>query len=189
MQQKQREDMILNFLSTVRLVIGCLIVAVLVKSLILKPVHVKGDSMYPTLQNNDVGISNVFTALTGGVDRFDVVVAKDFNSDVLIVKRIIGLPGERVEYRDEKLYIDGEHVKEPFLNQTYMKKAIEENGYFTKDVSAVVLGNDEYFIVGDNRVKSLDSRAMGPCKASDIISKDVYVFFPFSRFSFVMNAK
>lgn len=185
MRQLKKEDFILEILSCIRLIICCVIVAFLMKSLVLKPVHVRGDSMYPTLHNNDVGLSNVFTTLVGTIDRFDVVVVKDQTSGNLIVKRVIGLPGERVEYREDKLYIDDKFVEEPFLNQKYMKKVLKERKYFTSDVPAVVLSDDEYFVVGDNRVNSLDSRATGPCKVSDIISKDIYVLFPFTRMNIV----
>lgn len=187
MRKMKKKNLLLEVLSYMRLIIVCLIVAFLLKTLVLKPVHVKGDSMYPTLQDDDIGLSNVFSMLSGGIQRFDVVVVKDHTTGNLIVKRVIGLPNERVEYREGKLYIDDQYVEEPFLDEAYMKEATKEQPYFTADVAPVVLGDDEYFVVGDNRVNSLDSRATGPYKESEIVSKDVYVLYPFSRFHLVMN--
>ena len=86
-----------------------------------------------------------------------------------MIKRIIGLPGEKIEYTDNKLYIDGKYVKEDFKHME------------TMDFSTT-LGEDEYFIMGDNRTNSTDSRIFGPISRDEIIGKTSLTILPISRF-------
>lgn len=123
--------------------------------------------MYPNLENNQTGISFVISKYFG-IDRFEIVVIDTGEKD--IVKRVIGLPGEKVEYYNEVLYINGEVVEQDF---DFVK-------YGTEDFS-IELGEDEYFVLGDNRVVSRDSRDIGPIKKSQIVSLHVFVITPFDK--------
>ena len=87
-----------------------------------------------------------------------------------LIKRVIGLPGETVEYKDGKLYIDGKVMKDEYSKST------------TNDFDKVTLGKDEYFVLGDNRAVSIDSRRLGPINKKDILGKARLVIFPFNRF-------
>ena len=89
----------------------------------------------------------------------------------LLIKRVIGLPGETVSYKDGQLYINGKAMDEPFLNQDYVNTY--EDGTFMSDVDPITLGDDEYFCLGDNRPHSSDSRYYGPFKKDDIIDPAV----------------
>lgn len=138
-------------------------VAIVVTNLGFGVVKVSGKSMYPTLQDGEVGVVNLIKARTGAIKRFDIVVVKSDYLNENIIKRVVGLPGETVEYNGTKLYINGEVVEEPFLSAVY-----------TADCSAVTLGDDEYFCVGDNRTNSIDSRLIGTIKSTEI--KSVWCF-------------
>lgn len=142
------------------------VVVVLVRSFIVTPGLVNGSSMEPTLHNNELVLINKI-GLNKGIDRYDIVVVKYENST--IIKRVIGLPYETVEYINDTLYIDGEIVN--------TKVDFE----YTKDFK-LTAGKNEYIVLGDNRNISKDSRIIGPVKERDIIGKVDLVLFPFSKF-------
>lgn len=142
------------------------VVVLLVRSFIVTPGLVNGSSMEPTLHNNELVLMNKI-GLNKGIDRYDIVVVKYENST--IIKRVIGLPYETVEYINDILYIDGEIVN--------TKVDFE----YTKDFK-LTAGKNEYIVLGDNRNISKDSRIIGPVKESDIIGKVDLVLFPFSKF-------
>ena len=141
-------------------------VVLLVRSFIVTPGLVNGSSMEPTLYNNELVLINKI-GLNKGIDRYDIVVVKYENST--IIKRVIGLPYETVEYIDDTLYIDGKIV---------ITKVDFE---YTKDFK-LTAGKNEYIVLGDNRNISKDSRIIGPVKERDIIGKVDLVLFPFSKF-------
>ena len=143
-----------------------IVVVLLVRSFIVTPGLVNGSSMEPTLYNNELVLINKI-GLNKGIDRYDIVVVKYENST--IIKRVIGLPYETVEYINDTLYIDGEIVN--------TKVDFE----YTKDFK-LTAGKNEYIVLGDNRNISKDSRIIGPVKERDIIGKVDLVLFPFSKF-------
>lgn len=122
-------------------------------------VEINGTSMLPNLQDGDKVFASSFPK---SIDRFDIVIVSNQNTeqisdDVAWIKRVIGLPGEKVEVRDNKLYINDKRVKEPFETETS-----------TDDFGPVVLSDDEYWVMGDNRANSCDSRYVGVFKKGDI---------------------
>ncbi len=148
---------------------------------LFRPVIVEGRSMYPTLHDKDMGFSNIIGVKLDGIKRFDIVVIKPNASSDLIVKRVIGLPGETVEYRNDKLYIDGEYLAEFFLDNEYFFEYTADGKLFTIDFK-YSLKEGEYYCLGDNRPRSSDSRVIGPIKISQIVSKSVIILYPFSDF-------
>lgn len=143
-----------------------IIVILLIRTYIVTPIRVNGTSMYPTLKQNEIMILNKIV-LKSGIDRFDIVVVKTDNNR--IIKRVIGLPGESVMYEDGKLYINGKYVEDSYS----LSK--------TKDFDNIVLKEDEYFVLGDNREVSKDSRMIGPIKKEQILGKTRLVIFPFTK--------
>lgn len=150
-----------------------IIVAILIKEFIFSPIKVNGTSMYPTLDDGDLMILNEVGYYLNGVDRFDIVVVKK-NGERLI-KRVIGLPGETVEYKDNELYINGKVIKEDFYHATTHDFSLE-------DINVTVIPEGFYFVVGDNRTNSLDSRKIGLISKSEIKGKAKMVIFPFKKF-------
>ncbi len=144
-----------------------IIVVVLVKMFIVSPIRVNGASMNPTLNDKDIMLLDEISYRFSDIERFDIVVVKE-KSEYLI-KRVIGLPGENISYKNGKLYINGKHIKEDFKHKE------------TMDFSTT-LGKDEYFIMGDNRTNSTDSRIFGPVSRDEIIGKTSLTILPISRF-------
>lgn len=143
-----------------------IIVVILIRTFIVTPVKVNGTSMYPTLKGNEVMLLNKL----GKIDRFDIVVLKIDEENDNLIKRIIGLPGETIEIKDNHIYINDE-----LLEDTY--------GYgVTYNIDKVILEEDEYFILGDNRQVSLDSRVFGKIKRKEIKGTTNFVLFPFKSF-------
>ena len=147
------------------------VVVVLFRTFIATPVRVDGDSMNSTLNNNDILILN---KLDKNYERFDVVIIK-YNKSKL-VKRIIGLPGENIEYKDNDLYIDGEKLDDVATARTASFSLKELYGYEK-------IPEGYYFVMGDNRGNSLDSRSykVGLIKKSDIVGTTTIRLFPFTK--------
>ncbi len=102
-----------------------------------------------------------------------------------VIKRVIALPGETIECKDEQVYINGEALDESaYLDNDYAKDWLAKNGYFNYNFDPVTLKEDEYFLMGYNRPISLDSRDSGPYKKSQILAKDFLVLYPFEEFGY-----
>lgn len=142
-----------------------IVVVLLIRTFIITPGLVNGDSMLSTLHNNDLVIVNKI-ALKKGINRYDIVVVK--TEDTTIIKRVIGLPNEKVTYKNNKLYI----------NDKLVDTIIEFQD--TNDFE-LTSGDNEYIVLGDNRMVSKDSRYIGPVKLSQIKGKVNLVLFPFNR--------
>ena len=172
------------------------------------PVRVDGHSMDPTLADSEYLL--VINKLP--VDRFDIVVASETENGKTkeIVKRVIGLPGETIEYKNDVLYINSKETDEPYLKDyiqkfkedklqsTYSGKGFEENGElfrqmaqiaeaFTVDKDgnatfSITLKKDEYLLLGDDRIVSKDSRQVGAFKKEQIKGEAVLRLWPLLPF-------
>lgn len=147
-----------------------IVVVVLIRSFIVTPVQVDGSSMYPTLKDNEILLLKKYDKK---YKRFDIVVLNYNNSK--LIKRIIGLPGEHIEYKDNKLYINGKYVKENFKRNT-------ETSDFELDKK---IPKDYYFVMGDNRDNSTDSRIIGFISKDNLEGVSDIALFPFDRFGSV----
>jgi len=145
-----------------------------VRTFIITPVIVDGNSMVPTLTDNQVLL---LYKLDKNYKRFDIVVVDHTIKNVKehLVKRVIGLPGEYVEYKDSKLYINKEEVEEDFIDCETADFALAKLGYLE-------IPDGYYFVVGDNRGDSSDSRILGLIPEGEIKGKIILSIFPFSRF-------
>lgn len=157
----------------------CMAVVLIITTFVVRPIQVKGGSMYPTLENGEIGVSNLLGYKLNGIQRFDIVIIHMEEKNEFLVKRAIGMPNETISYKDGKLYVDGTVVEEEFFDEEYIDSL---NEIFMEDVHEITLGEDEYFCLGDNRPHSTDSRYYGAFKKEDIISKGVFIIFPFNRF-------
>ncbi len=187
--KRDRTDLTIDLLELLRVAVIAIVVALMFFMLIARKKEVVGNSMYPLLEDKESVFINVAASYLTSIERFDVVVVEHEESNELWVKRVIGLPKESVSYRDGKLYINDQMVEEPFLDKEYQTKDMKELGLsvFTQDMDTVTLGENEYFVVGDNRNHSLDSRnpSIGAFQRSQIKAKGVLVYAPLSKVRYV----
>jgi signal peptidase I len=165
-----------NSIKTVLQYLSVIAFVIIIRIFIVTPIQVDGRSMEDTLHNNDIMLLNIIGSKTSGINRFDIVVIK-YGEDYLI-KRVVGLPGEKVEYKDSKLYINGELTKDAIDAKTNDFKT----EYITDDG---VIPKDKYFVLGDNRGNSADSRIIGLIDKKDIMGKTSFILFPFKHFGTV----
>lgn len=173
----------------VRTLVICALVVFLFTRFIMSPVKVDGYSMYPTLDDKEIGVVNKIDVKWHGIQRFDVVVVNDpkITGGKEWVKRVIGLPGDTIYAKNDVVYVNGKPIKEPYLNTNYVNDIRAQGDQFTSDFGKVKLGPNQYWLMGDNRVVSHDSRAVGPFKGSDFVGKDIYIFYPFNKMRLVRN--
>lgn len=167
-----------------------LLVIVLISEIIftkvIRPVSIVGSSMYPTVHDKDMALINVIGLKESDLKRFDVVVIDWKVRKENIIKRLVGFPGETIKMEKDKLYINGVLYEETYLDRDYVAQIKLERGieYFTDDFEYVVPAG-QYFVLGDNRVNSADSRTIGCFGFEDFIGKDGLVIFPFNHFNWV----
>ncbi len=166
----------------------CLIFVLVLTNFIVKPVQVDGDSMYPTLHDGSMGVMNIFLEKTGDIYRGDIVVVYNENENECWVKRVIGIPGDTISCKDDVVFLNGKALVEDYLNQDYVKEQRAMYGYFTTDFNEVTLKEGEYWLMGDNRIVSRDSRSVGTFKRDQIVGKDIYVFYPFDQMKLARGA-
>jgi signal peptidase I len=153
-------------------IIIVIVIGILIKIYIFCPVKVQGTSMYPTLHDKDYMIMNAIGYYLNGLERFDIVVVKTDND--MIIKRVIGLPGETIEYKDNALYVNGEEIEEEFTHDI-------THNFKLSEINVEVIPEGYYFVVGDNRGNSSDSRTIGLISKNQIKGKARFIVFPFSR--------
>lgn len=141
-----------------------LVFVITLRTFIATPIKVNGNSMYNTLTGQEYMILNKL----GQIDRYDIVVVKT-SSDELI-KRVYGLPGEKISIENNAIYINDKKIEDIYAYGN------------TSNYESITLSNDEYFVLGDNRVVSLDSRTIGPVKKSAIKGTTNFIIYPFNRF-------
>jgi signal peptidase I len=153
-------------------------IVLIVRTFLFAPYIVEGASMEPTLHNQEKIFVNKLTAVTG-FDRGEIVIIK--GSEDNYVKRIIGLPGDQVEMKNDQLFVNGELVKESYL--AYNREVAEQMGvYLTEDFETVTVPKNQYFVMGDNRLVSMDSRnGLGLIKEDQIVGSPEFVYFPFNE--------
>ena len=144
-----------------------------------RPFTVSGASMYPTLHNGD----RMVLSKVGDIHRFDVVILKAPDENVEYIKRVIGMPGDTVEMKSGVLYINGKKVDQPFINT----EALAKQTVFIDDFTLESLTGEskvpegKYFVLGDTRGVSKDSRMIGFIDRSAIEGKAVFTIWPFGR--------
>ena len=153
-----------------------IVLVILIKIFVVTPVRVNGTSMNPTLEEGDIMILNKLGR--NNIKRFDIVVIRDDEDDEDIIKRVIGLPGERIEYKNNILYVNGKKVKEKFTKKKYDRL----NNYSIEALEHSTVPKDYYFVLGDNRPNSKDSEELGFIHKDKIKGKASFTIFPFSRF-------
>jgi len=171
-------------LELVKIVVFSLVIIIPVRYFLIQPFYVKGDSMKPNFHNNEYLIVDEINYRFNDPKRGDIVVFRyPKNPQEFFIKRIIALPGEKVSIKngDIKIYND-EHPDGFVLDETYLDPNLET---YSADDAIVELRNDdtstEYFVLGDNRGASKDSRIFGPVNKSFIIGRVLFRGWPFDK--------
>ena len=138
--------------------------------------QVIGPSMNPTLTEGNVLIVNKLVYRLFDIERNDIVVLS--HDEKYMVKRVVGLPGEHVEYKDNYVYVNGEKFKEGFIDLDN----VHTNDFSISDWGYDVIPDDMYLVLGDNRENSMDSRDYGLVSKKDIKGKAWLRIWPISEF-------
>lgn len=176
-EYNERHPLLKTLLHTAICILAALALAILISRFVANHTSVEGSSMENTLANEDQLIVEKVSYYFHDPDRFDIVVFP--HGDEKYIKRIIGLPGETVHIRDGYVYINGE-----LLDEEYGREIIEDPGLASEEI---LLRDDEYFVLGDNRNASIDSRKaeVGVVRRSQIQGRAWLRIYPFGRVSFV----
>lgn len=167
------KEKVIDFIKEISVYVIIIVVIVLLKIYVVSPIRVNGTSMDPTLKNGDIMILNKIGYRITKIKRFDIVVIK--YKDELLIKRVIGLPGEKIKYENNTLYVNDKALDEEF-DKTYTYN------FSIKEIGSTTVPEDSYFVLGDNREVSKDSRSIGFIDREDIVGKSSLTLFPLNRF-------
>lgn len=176
------------FLDLIEIVVVALSIFLVVYLFFMQPHQVNGQSMEPTLISGEYVLTDKVSYQTGQPRRGDVVVfhapesagcAQGTGCD--FIKRVIGGPGDTIVIKDEAFHVNGRLLNEAYLPEEFTTPA----GAFTRGEREVTLGPDEYFVVGDNRDFSSDSRAWGPITRSNIVGRAFLRYWPLDKAGFI----
>ena len=178
---KAKRDMFMEYVPLLIILFFILII----RAFICTPVRVNGTSMVPTLNDGDYMLLYKLKKRATGIKRFDIVVIKTDSG--LLIKRVIGLPGEHVRYEIKNennkevayLYINNKVVEETMLSEEYRNQTCVYDYDLCKD--GITVGDNEYFVMGDNRGNSKDSRLLGNINDKEISGIAEVILFPFNR--------
>ena len=169
---------------TIKFALIALLIVIPVRWFIAQPFVVRGASMVPTFENNEYLIVDQLTYHFEDPKRGDVIIMRyPKDPKTFFIKRIIGLPNEKIETLNKKIIIHGANT-EPFtIDQSFidLSRMRDEHTTYT-------LGSDEYFVMGDNRNESSDSRSWGNLPRADIIGRPVVRLFPLDRINLFPGA-
>ena len=190
-KEKEKRTFKEELLSWVYTLLAALVIVTVIRTFFFEPIRVDGESMRNTLQDGDVVLVTKPEYWTGNYQRGDIIICRypnrnkessislggsfelTFTNHTLFVKRLIGLPGDKIEFRQGVLYVNDQLVDESNID-VYIP--------YTRSMGPITLGRDQYFVVGDNRGNSNDSRAVGPISEDMIVGHVNLVVWPLSNF-------
>jgi signal peptidase I len=166
---------LLSFLETI---VVALVISIVLYLFIMTPHEVIGSSMYPTYKDGEYLMANKIVYKLSEPKRGDVIIFK-YSETQDFIKRVIGLPGDQVMLKDGYIYINGNKLDE----SGYLDSSVYSNGgEYLHEGETITVPEEQYFVCGDNRQHSSDSRTFGPIEKSAIKGKAWIVYFPFSNF-------
>ena len=191
-KEKKKKTVKQEVISWILTILSALLIALIVRMFLFEPIRVDGESMRDTLQDGDIVFVSKPAYLRGEFNRGDVIICRyqsrntqtnlniggsfeiSFTNHTLFVKRLIALPGDILEMRDGAVYVNGELVDESGINKHSQSSE--------STIVPIVLGEDEFFVMGDNRANSNDSRRVGPITRDMIVGHVERVILPLSKF-------
>ena len=185
---KARRNSLLDYAVIAVMAIG---LALVIQAYLVKPYRIPSPSMVDTLEIGDRVLVNRVVYHLKDLGHGDVVVFRwPKNRDVVFIKRVVGLPGDRLQAKDGKLYVDGVAQEEPYVHKTNgVTDPTNPSGTIVGTTMSQPWGlSDEYtvpeghyFMMGDNRTNSDDSRVWGPVPENDLIGEAFFVYWPLDR--------
>jgi signal peptidase I len=166
-----------NVIEWVAIIAAALVVAIVIKTFLFQAFYIPSESMEPTLRPNDRVLVNKLSYKMHAIHRGDIVVFKRPPTEASdptikdLIKRVIGLPGDTIEERGGLVFINGVQLKEPYLPA----------GTVTNTLPVTKVGKDQYFVMGDNRTNSKDSRFIGTIPKSLIVGRAFIRVWPVSK--------
>jgi signal peptidase I len=159
----------------IQAILIAVVLAIIIRLFVFEPFNVSGPSMKETMHTGDLVIVNkliykIRDPKPGEVIVFHAPEHKDY------IKRVIALPGEKLEARNNKVYINGKEIKEPYLADNVR----------TQDFSEVIVPPGHIFVMGDNRMDSTDSRVLGPISIDKLVGRADLIYWPLSEFKFLL---
>ncbi|MBN6889470.1 signal peptidase I [Cytobacillus horneckiae] len=170
-----KEDLI----SWMKTLLLALLIAFICRQFIFSPMTVKGESMSPTFEENNW----IFVSKTSTIDRFDMVVFHAPEENEKYVKRVIGVPGDEIEMKDDILYVNGQAFEEPYVKREYrlMVNTITADFTLNELTGKQTVPEGYYFVLGDNRQKSYDSREFGFIEEESLIGEVKFKIYPLNE--------
>lgn len=168
-------------------VVVALLVALGIRTFVLQQFYISGPSMETTLFQPNRVLVNKLSYRLGDIDRGDVVVFDRVTSNGQsvqhddLIKRVIGLPGESVMIKDCIVFVDDKQLNEPYLPERDTQQSDLVARCRQPDMAAVLVPDDQVFVLGDNRPQSMDSRVFGPVDKKSIVGRAFVVIWPISR--------
>lgn len=150
-----------------------------------RPFEVKGESMYPNFLDKEYVLTNLITLRFSDPVRGDVIVFKSpTESEKDYIKRVIGMEGDEISLKDGNVYVNGKFLDE----SSYLKTTVKTyGGAFLKEGESVIVAPNTYFVLGDNRMYSSDSREWGFVPRESVIGKSFFVYWPVNDMKLISN--
>ncbi len=163
-----------NFIIILYKIFFLIIIIFIIKCTILDISKVSGISMEPNFKINELILINRIKYLFLQPKRYEVIQILDTEINEFIIKRIIGLPGESIIIKDNNVFVIDNNGQEQIVDKSYLPNSQETYSHLPNGIVKYKLDKREYFVLGDNRMNSLDSRHFGPINQSDIVGKVFY---------------
>jgi len=170
------------FLDIIETVVIALAIFVIIYLFLFQPHQVRGNSMYPNFHDSDYLLTDKISYHLNDPKRNDVIIfMAPKNEEYDYIKRVIGLPGEKIEILEDGVYIDSQH-----LNEIYIPSDVKTfGGAFLEMNQETIVPENQYFVLGDNRMHSSDSRDWGFVPRENIIGKAWFRYWPGSQMGLV----
>lgn len=175
-----------NLIELIEFVAIAAAILIVLRFFVAEPHKVSGKSMIPNFQDGDYIITNKLALKIGQPQRTEVVILENpRNQDQVFIKRIIGMPGERIKIANGQVYINGELLEEP-----YLPAGLRTPGEsFLSEGEEITIPDNHYFVIGDNRTGSSDSREWGTAPRELFIGTALLRYWPVQKFSLIRSGE